>query len=121
MTGEAMSPYPYSEIACAYVFVPAGQRTGRNMSPQAHSGCYSLLKTKRIGQKNKSKEMKYINFTTIVLALFSAYIVHSVYIISTLFQPPKCKGGKEKCILAYYDDKAFLNTKFSVCSMLSYL
>ena len=56
--------------------------------------------------------MKYVNITTIVLVVFTAYVLHSVYIISSLFKPPKCKAGSAKCISPYY--KTLLNEKFSV-------
>jgi hypothetical protein len=57
--------------------------------------------------------MKYVNVTTIVLVIFAAYILHSVYVISLLFTPPKCEGGREKCISPYYNSLS-MNEKFSV-------
>ena len=63
--------------------------------------------------------MKYINFTTIVLVCFAAYILHTTYTIYTLFKPPQCKGGITKCIEPYFDDmKPLLKQKFTVNSLL---
>ncbi|CAB3992829.1 cleft lip and palate transmembrane 1 [Paramuricea clavata] len=56
--------------------------------------------------------MKYVNVTTIILVLFGAYVLHSLYVISVLFKPPKCKGGKGRCISPYY--KNLFNEKFSI-------
>ncbi|XP_028409930.1 cleft lip and palate transmembrane protein 1-like protein [Dendronephthya gigantea] len=56
--------------------------------------------------------MKYINFTTIVLVVFGAYVLHSVYIIYMIFKPPKCKGGLNKCITPYYNN--IVKEKFSI-------
>lgn len=63
--------------------------------------------------------MRYINFTTIVLVCFAAYILHTTYTIYTLFKPPQCKGGITKCIEPYFDDrKPLLKQKFTVNSLL---
>ena len=56
--------------------------------------------------------MKYVNFTTIILVVFGAYVLHSVYVIYVIFKPPQCKGGLNKCITPYY--KNIVKEKFSV-------
>ncbi|XP_046842338.1 cleft lip and palate transmembrane protein 1-like protein [Xenia sp. Carnegie-2017] len=56
--------------------------------------------------------MKYVNFTTVILAIFAAYILHSVYLIWLIFKPPKCIGKKAKCIVPFYKD--LLNEKLTV-------
>jgi hypothetical protein len=62
--------------------------------------------------------MKYVNVTTIILVLFGAYVLHSLYVISVLFKPPKCKGGMGRCISSYY--KNLFNEKFSVWIAVDY-
>ena len=39
-----------------------------------------------------------LNVTTIVLILFGAYVLNSIYVIYQLFYMPACKGSAKKCL-----------------------
>ena len=46
--------------------------------------------------------MSKLNFTNIVLVIFSLYIINSLYVFYILFDPPSCIGDGVRCLRPKY-------------------